>query len=145
MLERGATARPARHVDAGHHAEAGGDGSFRALAKDLGADCGNCRLSRASVYGGVFDVSVLIIAPVPAVLSFCVVCFDVLNLDQYFDVPVLVQLQFQQSSPNVIMKVPQIQFIVRLRELPVLSQRWVLTVQTVQKIVEILLRRVLGG
>ena len=39
--------------------------------------------------------------------------------------------------PDVIMKVPSIQFIVRLCEYPVAPQRRALTVQTVQKIVEI--------
>ena len=54
------------------------------------------------------------------------------------DVPVLMQLLFQQSMQYVIVKVPQIQFTDRLLcEHSVVPQRRVLTVQAVQKIVEI--------
>ena len=52
------------------------------------------------------------------------------------DVPVLMQLLFLQSMEHVIMKVPQIQFIVRRCEYSVVPQRRVSTVQAVQKIVE---------
>ena len=48
------------------------------------------------------------------------------------DVPVIVQLEFQQSSFETV-EVPQLQFLDRLPDIPVATQRQVLTVQTVQK------------
>ena len=48
------------------------------------------------------------------------------------DVPVTTQLKFQQSLQYVFVKVPQIQFIVRLRTLSCAQTR-VLTVRAVQK------------
>ena len=48
------------------------------------------------------------------------------------DVRVIMQIEFLQSMVYEL-KVPQIQFILRVRELPGASQRWVLTVQTVKK------------
>ena len=53
------------------------------------------------------------------------------------DVPVLMQLLFQQSLQYVFVKVPRIQFIVRLCEHAVVPHRRVPTVKAVQKIVEI--------
>ena len=44
------------------------------------------------------------------------------------DVPALMQLVFQQSYEFDILKVPQIQFIDRVLDTPVVTQRWVLTV-----------------
>ena len=49
------------------------------------------------------------------------------------DVPVIMQLKFQQSVPLEKVKVPQVQFLDRLLEHPVVPQRWVRTVETVQK------------
>ena len=57
----------------------------------------------------------------------------IVEFSRVVDHPVLMQLQFQQSFPHVLTKVPKIQFAVRLRELPVVPERPVLTVQTVQK------------
>ena len=48
------------------------------------------------------------------------------------DVSVIMQLEFQQSSFETV-EMPQIQFIDRLPDIPIVTQRWVLTVQTVQK------------
>ena len=50
------------------------------------------------------------------------------------DVPVTMQLKLQQSIPRVL-EVPQIQFNDRVLQLPVASQTWVPTVQTVLKTV----------
>ena len=52
------------------------------------------------------------------------------------DVSVFMQLLFQRSMLFLTVKVPQIQFTDRLCEHSVVPQRWVLTVQAVQKIVE---------
>ena len=93
-------------------AEACRAGAVRACATDPGADCGYCRRSCASVDPGTAHREVR----------------------RVVDVPVLLQPQFQQSLPHENVKVPQIQFIVRLCELSVVPQRWVLPVQTVKKI-----------
>ena len=53
------------------------------------------------------------------------------------DVPVLMQRQFQQSKSYVNQEEPQIQFMVRVLNIPGATQRWVRTVHTVQKTGEI--------
>ena len=53
-------------------------------------------------------------------------------LDASIDLPVIVQLEFQQSFFETV-EVPQIQFSDRVRDIPVVTQRWVLTVQIVHK------------
>ena len=55
-----------------------------------------------------------------------------LGKDDVVDVSMIMQLEFQQSKYETA-KVPQIQFVDRLPDVPVVTQRWVLTVQTVQK------------
>ena len=50
-------------------------------------------------------------------------------LDAGIDVLVIMQLEFQQSET---VEMPQIQFLDRLLDIPVVTQRWVLTVQIVQ-------------
>ena len=46
------------------------------------------------------------------------------------DVPVIIQREFQQSMSYENLEEPQIQFIVRVSDMPVVAQRQVLTVQT---------------
>ena len=53
------------------------------------------------------------------------------------DVPAIMQLEFQQFKPYENQEEPQIQFIVRALDIPVVTQRWVPTVQTVQRHVKI--------
>ena len=48
------------------------------------------------------------------------------------DDPVNTQLLFQQFNSHMNVKVPQIQFIVRVPDFPVMQQRRVFTVQTVK-------------
>ena len=103
------TASPGRYSNTGHRAKAGGDGAVCARAQDPGADC-------------VFELEV-----VERIQEQCTVEFS-----RVVHVPVLMQLQFQQSLSFVTAKVPQIQFIVRLREVPVVRQKWVLAVQKVE-------------
>ena len=52
-------------------------------------------------------------------------------LDASIDLPVIVQLEFQQSFFETV-EVPQIQFSDRVLDIPVVTQRWVLTVQIVK-------------
>ena len=53
------------------------------------------------------------------------------------DVLAIMQLVFQQFYEFDILKVPQIEFIDRVLDIPVVTQEWVLTVQTVQRNVKI--------
>ena len=53
------------------------------------------------------------------------------------DVPAIMQLEFQQFKPYENQEEPQIQFIIRALDVPVVTQMWVPTVQTVQRYVNI--------
>ena len=52
------------------------------------------------------------------------------------DVPEIMQLEFPHSMSYVNQEAPQIQFIVGVPDIPVATQRWVFTMQTVQQNVE---------
>ena len=81
-------------------AEACGDGGVRARVTDPGANCGYCPRSCASCYGADPGTAHR-------------------EVRRSVDVPVPMQHHFLQSLPHENVKVPQIQFIVRLCELPV--------------------------
>ena len=69
---------------------------------------------------------------------------QILGKDDVVDVPVDTQLEFQQSKYEKV-KVPQIQFLDRVPDIPVVPQRRACTVQTMKKIVEIPQVQMLGG
>ena len=93
-------------------------GVVRAGASDPGADCESCRpFFELQVVGRIQEQGQTVqkTVEIPS-----------------FDVPVTISDKFQQSK-RFELKVPRIQFILRVCELPVVQLRRVPTVQTVQK------------